>query len=144
MPRQGVFHVESGARMDDRPGGFRILHSFRIRLADGDQQLADVDVTFGLDFDSEQPMTTEILGVFREVNLPVNTWPYVREYLSATLGRMTWVPFTLPALKRGTETTETEAKPTSEKAPAERPSESSSPATRTRVRGRSSGRAASP
>ena len=48
-----------------------------------------------------EPMTEGIFAVFQDVNLPVNTWPYLREFLAATTGRMNWITFTLPALKRG-------------------------------------------
>lgn len=107
-PKQGAFHIDASATWERRSGGFRVLHRSTIRLTgadgdDADEPLADVEVTFGLDFDSTQPMTDALFKIFEEVNLPVNTWPYLREYLATTMGRMSWAPFTLPAVKRGTE-----------------------------------------
>jgi len=82
--------------------GFDVAQTYEARFEKGERLLASVDVTFGLRFRSKQPMTDTIFRLFNEVNLPVNTWPYFREFLSATLGRMGWMPFTLPAIKRGT------------------------------------------
>lgn len=81
--------------------GFDVAQTYEARFERGETLLASVAVTFGLRFQSKQPMTDAVFEVFDEVNLPVNTWPYFREYLAATLGRMGWNPFTLPALKRG-------------------------------------------
>lgn len=46
-------------------------------------------------------MTEEIFSIFREVNLPVNTWPYLREFLASTFGRFGWEPIIIPAYKVG-------------------------------------------
>ena len=46
-------------------------------------------------------MSEELFTVFQEVNLPVNTWPYLRSFLADGLGRMGWPPMTLPAFKTG-------------------------------------------
>ncbi|MHB8576340.1 MAG: hypothetical protein ACYDCQ_13525 [Dehalococcoidia bacterium] len=66
-----------------------------------ERPLAEINAVFALDFTSPLPMTNTIFPIFSENNLPVNTWPYLREFVSTTLGRMNWTPFTLPALKRG-------------------------------------------
>jgi preprotein translocase subunit SecB len=82
--------------------GFEVAQTYVARFERGDVTYAEIEVTFGLLFSSKQPMTETLFKVFSDVNLPVNTWPYFREYIAATLGRMGWTPFTLPALKRGT------------------------------------------
>ena len=46
-------------------------------------------------------MTDEIFAIYRDANLSLNTWPYLRSYLSDTLGLMHWSPFTLPVVKMG-------------------------------------------
>ena len=85
-----------------RPGGFRGFDRAHVLLEAAGVAYAELEVTFGLDFASEEPLTEDLFAVFGEVNLPVNTWPYLREFISTTMGRMGWRPFTLPALKRGT------------------------------------------
>ncbi len=51
-------------------------------------------------YSSEKKITDDIFGLFKEVNLPVNTWPYFREYVHSCMGRLNLPPLVLPALKR--------------------------------------------
>lgn len=131
---RGAIEVEitDDTRWHAREGGFDAIQQFALRFALGDAPLAEIEVTFALRFRSAQAMTEEIFQVFRAVNLPLNTWPYLREFVSATTGRMGWLPFTLPALKRGTpQRTDTEPTPVIEKAPrASRRSTRTSPSSK--------------
>lgn len=100
LPAQGGFRIDSEVGWEAHPGGFRALNRDRVVLCTDDETYAEIEVTFALDFASRESMTDEIFTWFGEVNLPVNTWPYLREFVSTALGRMGWPPFTLPALKR--------------------------------------------
>lgn len=104
-PERSNIRVDMDARWEDHQGGFRTYCQYKVRVKAGNTPSLDVDVTFGLDFSSGQPMTEEIFAIFSDVNLPVNTWPYLREYVATTMGRMNWTAFTLPTFKRGTERT---------------------------------------
>jgi hypothetical protein len=101
-PKRAKFRFSSEVGWESSPGGFRAFDRAHVFIEDGETLYAEFEVTFGLDFASEIPVTEELFTVFGEVNLPVNTWPYLREFVSTTMGRMGWRPFTLPALKRGT------------------------------------------
>ncbi len=100
-PEQASLAISNQARFEPAADGFNAYQGYRVRFDESDAVLAEIEVTFGLRFRSAQPMTDEIFAIFREVNLPVNTWPYLREYISTTMGRMGWMPVALPALKRG-------------------------------------------
>ncbi len=101
-PERAVASIDTEAQWQPREGGFQAFHHYRLRLEAAETLLAEIDVTFGLDYRSGIPMSDDLFEVFEEVNLPVNTWPYVREFVATACGRMNWQPFTLPALKRGT------------------------------------------
>lgn len=101
-PERSSIRVDMEARCEDREGGFRAYCQYKVRVKAGNAPALNVDVTFGLDFSSVQPMTEEIFAIFSDVNLPINTWPYLREYVATTMGRMNWTAFTLPTFKRGT------------------------------------------
>ncbi|GEM_PF-1130230 len=101
MPDKGVFDFNSRARWEHDPLGFRALHTYTVTLKSADATLAELEVTFAVDYDSKEPMTDAIFGVFEAVNLPVNTWPFLREFVASTLGRFGWAPFTIPAFKVG-------------------------------------------
>ncbi len=97
-----AINITSNEQWEAVASGFRVHHRTTIELEALGTLLAEVEVTLGLDFESKEPMSDALFEVFKVVNLPLNTWPFVREYLSTTMGRMNWMPFTLPALKRGT------------------------------------------
>jgi len=81
--------------------GFDIRFPYAVRFTEGDEVHAEIEITFGLHFTSAEPMTDEVFVIFKDVNLPVNVWPFLREFVSTTLGRMGWQPYTLPAYKIG-------------------------------------------
>ncbi|MGV2384308.1 MAG UNVERIFIED_CONTAM: hypothetical protein LOD86_03430 [Thermobifida fusca] len=100
-PEQSTLKFEVDATWEPLPGGFRALHRYRVLFETTDELLAEIDVTFGVDFTSDIPMTDEIFAIFQDVNLPVNTWPYLREFVATVMSRMGWAIFTIPAFKTG-------------------------------------------
>ena len=105
-PEQATFRFSSDAQREPSTHGFRIFHHYNVRIEGVDSCLAEFDVTFGVDFASTLPLTDALFVIFEEVNLPVNTWPFLREFVSTTIGRMGWLPFTIPALKQGIQNAE--------------------------------------
>ncbi|MCE7929106.1 MAG: hypothetical protein DYG91_11500 [Chloroflexi bacterium CFX7] len=83
-------------------GGFECYHEYGLQIHSEGTRIAEIMATLGVRFRSGESMTNELFEPFREVNLPVNTWPFFREFVHTTLGRFGWVPFTLPAFKVGT------------------------------------------
>jgi hypothetical protein len=59
-----------------------------------------VKATYEVTYTASEAMTEELFEEFRHRNLPVNVWPYYREYLQSTLCRVGWPVLTLPAFKR--------------------------------------------
>jgi len=103
-PKGAKFRFASEVGWEAQPQGFRAFDHAHVYIENGETIFAEIDVTFALDFASPMPLTDEVFKIFGELNLPVNTWPYLREFVSTTTGRMGWRPLTLPALKRGTQT----------------------------------------
>ncbi len=101
-PKSGALNIGEETRWEPTATGFRAFHGYQVRLSEDDEAHADIEAEFGVEFVSPEPMTDAIFTVFARANLPVNTWPYLREFVASTMGRFGWQPFTLPALKRGT------------------------------------------
>ncbi len=99
-PDRAKVGVDRSPHWEPRDGGFRAFDRYEVVLGGETERSARIEVTFGLDYRSAQPMTNALFGPFGEINLPLNTWPYAREFVSTTMGRMNWLPLTLPALKR--------------------------------------------
>ncbi len=64
-------------------------------------RLLEVECTFEVGLRVASPMTKDYFDVFARVNLPVNTWPYFREFVHSTISRMGLPPVVLPLVKRG-------------------------------------------
>lgn len=92
------------SRYENKPGGFHIFQSYQVGIRDSasKRQIAKLSVEFALAYHSEKPMTDEIFSVFKGLNLMVNTWPYLREFIQTMAGRMNLPPLVLPTFKVGT------------------------------------------
>lgn len=103
-PEPGRVSIAEDFAWEAIDSGFISYHTYSVRMRD-DQDIpaADVKVTFGLEFSSVEPMTDDLFATFARVNLPINSWPYLREFFASVVGRMGWIPLTLPSLKVGTD-----------------------------------------
>lgn len=101
QPERIAIQIDSAASFEETPTGFLVTHAYEVTAESNEARALEIQVAFALDFESRAPMSEPIFGVFKEINLPVNSWPYLREYVSTTSSRMGWTPITLPALKRG-------------------------------------------
>lgn len=59
-----------------------------------------VSATFLVRLRSKEEFTADFYDIYKEVSLPLNTWPFFREYLHSNTARMGIPPLTLPLLKR--------------------------------------------
>ncbi|MFT4038518.1 MAG: hypothetical protein QM692_10085 [Thermomicrobiales bacterium] len=97
-----TIHPEA-SRWEATPEGFRAFRAYAVDIWTADNQRAgEISATFGAEFSSAQAMTDDLFTVFADVNLYINTWPYLREFVHSAGGRMGWSPLTLPAVKVGT------------------------------------------
>ncbi len=100
-PKEATIAVSKEASYEEIAVGFRAYQQYELRIEAANALAAEIKVVFAADFTSNESMTDGIFTLFKEVNLPVNTWPYFREFVATTMGRWGWGPFTLPAFKRG-------------------------------------------
>ena len=79
----------------------RVSHrlTFTGYFVEGGEEAVRVSVSLEARYGSKTLMTDAIFAEFERVNLPLNTWPYFREFLQSTLTRAGWPPFVLPAFK---------------------------------------------
>lgn len=81
--------------------GFQATLHYLVRLLDDDHDDAfgEIRVAFTAAYSSERPMTEEIFDVFGELNLPLNVYPYVREFVQSATSRMGFPGLVLPTMK---------------------------------------------
>lgn len=90
------------ARVDSAEGyAFEAYPRLRVeaRQGDDDEPAGHVEVRYGLRYQSELEPTDGFLEIFSNVNLQVNAWPYLREYVQQAITRFGWTPLVLPTLK---------------------------------------------
>ena len=81
------------------PSGFKALQTYTITVTEGTATAGKIEVTFAIEYSSKLKLTESLFSVFREINLPLNTWPYLRSFVAESFGKMGWAPHTLPAFK---------------------------------------------
>lgn len=74
-----------------------VFHRYNVRILEKGKELkSKVAVTFCVTYGSKVPMTEEYFEQFKGGNLPLNTWPYFREFVHNAVLRMGWPPFIAP------------------------------------------------
>ena len=83
--------------------GFSATFELHVVLLEDDDEepFGDIKVTYTAEYSSEKKMTKKIFEVFEYYNLPLNLYPYVREYVHTTTNRMGMPTLILPMLKTG-------------------------------------------
>ncbi|MHC1727272.1 MAG: hypothetical protein AB9866_14910 [Syntrophobacteraceae bacterium] len=80
-----------------------VNHSYKlIAAAPGAKKDFALKVTcsFGLKYSSEAGISDDFMEIFKARNIPLNTWPYFREFVQSITQRMNIPPLTLPLLKQ--------------------------------------------
>ena len=82
--------------------GFRARYVYQIKLteAEHEEPFGDIRCVYAAEYTSGLPMDNATFSVFRELNLPLNVWPYVREFVHTTTSRMGLPALVLKSLKR--------------------------------------------
>lgn len=83
-------------------GEYKISHKYNITFSTEDKGAVffKFGCTFALVLKTPAELTPGLWRVFKERNLYMNTWPYLRELFQNTITRFNLPPLTLPALKR--------------------------------------------
>ena len=98
-PTETEIRAEYGGHFENRDHGFEAFAIYKLEFVGNSEVQGGIETTFGLFFDSPEPMREDVFEVFRELNLKMNSWPFAREYVQTNMGRMDWPGFTLPLLK---------------------------------------------
>ncbi len=59
-----------------------------------------IEGNFLILFHSKEAITDAFFDVYKEISLPLNVWPFFREFVNSMTARMNIPPLTLPLLKR--------------------------------------------
>jgi len=62
-------------------------------------EFLNITVTYCLILYSREKFTKDFFDVYEKTSLPLNVWPFVREFVNSMTARMNIPPLTLPLLK---------------------------------------------
>jgi hypothetical protein len=96
--------LDHDARYENREGEVVVFHELGFTGTSQGQEDPGVTIRaeFEVRYSTAHRMTDEIFAEFRRRNLPLNTWPYFREFVHAALARTGWPVFVLPVYKSTT------------------------------------------
>lgn len=77
---------------------FNVDHRYNVTISEKDTKgaKAKISVTFRVVYSSKIPISDGLFEIFKARNLPLNTWPYFREFIHNTTMRMGWSPLIAP------------------------------------------------
>lgn len=118
-PATSEVALEESYTFHPQENSFEAIGRFHLRITHRQTQAVqgEVEVSFGFVYESKHsPAADSFEGyfqVFKEVSLPINMWPFLREFIHNAMSRMDWPPFTLPLRKLGAGPARTRSKPRS-------------------------------
>ncbi len=82
---------------------FQISHKFKYQMVDEnnkDSIIAKINFELLLIYSSSKTINKDIFAVFKDMNVPHNSWPYAREFIHSTIVKLGLPPIILPLYKR--------------------------------------------
>ena len=101
LPTDIRINVREKAWYENQEDQVIVYIRYSLTAKDNEKQetAARISVTLAVVYDSAIPLTDEIFQIFKERNLPVNTWPYFREFAHSASRRMGWAGMVTPVRK---------------------------------------------
>ncbi len=104
QPEDMAIDIQSKASWETLTGGFTAQHAYQLKVRSGNAVAGEIEVAFAVEYGSEIELTASLFSVFQEINLPLNTWPYLRAFVGDAFAKMGWSPLALPTFKTGNKT----------------------------------------
>jgi preprotein translocase subunit SecB len=80
-----------------------VVHKFRLvarNPGSKKKEVVRIAAAFCLTYATEHPFDDGFFEVFKEISLPLNSWPYFREFVQSMTQRIGIPPLVLPLIKR--------------------------------------------
>lgn len=106
-PAQVAYEIDVETRFDRFEEGFEAIQDCTIHFfvpeREEDVPVSRIQVAYGFgyecSFEEEEYEFDAYLHIFEQVSLPVNAWPFIRQFVHDITQRMNWPPLMLPLLK---------------------------------------------
>lgn len=100
-PSKSHIAMRLKAWYENKEGAFNAFERYSLTIKDVEKKTIAVKlcVVFCVTYFSKIPMTDELFDIFEVINLPLNTWPYFREFTQDTCARMGWIGIVAPVYR---------------------------------------------
>ena len=94
--------IDDNAIFDCKENIVKISNEYivAIKTDECEQDILTIKVSYELTFTSTEEFTNDFFDIYKEISLPLNVWPFIRECVNSLSARMNIPPLTLPLLKR--------------------------------------------
>ncbi|MCK4226107.1 protein-export chaperone SecB [candidate division WOR-3 bacterium] len=99
-PAKVEIEEKKGYKLSEE-GEFIVTHAYKLKGIKKDKKKVgfQISVTYKLTYKSKTHITDEIFDLFSKTSLPLQTWPYFRQFVHEMSGRMGLPALTLDLLK---------------------------------------------
>jgi len=77
----------------------RIEVNYLLKAKSKRRNVFEISVRFCVDFETKRDIPTEFFDIYNETSLPLQTFPYFREFVQSTVARMGLPPLIIPLRK---------------------------------------------
>ena len=93
-------NIEYEAEYKNFDTGFNVIVKYHIDAVNkNDETAIHFDIIYNLEFNSESEISEGFFEIYKDLSLPLNVWPFVRELVNSVTSRMYIPPLTLPLFK---------------------------------------------
>ena len=82
---------------------FKVYQTYKLSIMEKVEKESiprlEIECEYVVLYEAQVPMTDELFAVFSDINVPLNTWPYFREYVHSSFQRLNVPAFILPPFK---------------------------------------------
>ena len=99
-PKKQELSVSDSTNYSKKEDLYEILQKYVITGKTGKKKILEISATFCVILKSDKELSDEFFEIYNEISLPINTWPFLREFANSMTARMNISPLTLPLLRR--------------------------------------------
>jgi len=95
--------IRDRASYEQSNGKIKVIHKYYLKTKKTEKEkdvALEISATFCLIYFSDTHFSEEFFEIFKNTNLVINSWPYLREFVQNITQRMNIPPLTLPLFRR--------------------------------------------
>ncbi|MDZ7721627.1 MAG: protein-export chaperone SecB [candidate division KSB1 bacterium] len=93
--------IRDQASFENIDQGFKVENKYTLTSKNNEKKTAiKIECVYLITFKSSKDIDEDFFDIYKTHSLPLNVWPFFREYVNSLTSRMNIQPLTLPLMKR--------------------------------------------